>query len=187
LGDADPAAARLEAAPVAADPSIRVLVDFDDDADCRRWRSVDDGVMGGVSRSFLQPAAPGIARFGGEVSLENGGGFASVRTEPGAWQTAGATALVLRCLGDGRTYKFTVRSDDLDDGVQYQLRFTPARGAWEIVRLPIASFVATFRGRPVPGVAALRPGHIRRLGLMVSDRQAGPFELLIDWIGIAAA
>jgi monofunctional biosynthetic peptidoglycan transglycosylase len=162
-----------------------VLVDFDGDADYRAWRSVDDVVMGGVSRSVLQPAAPGIARFGGEVSLDHGGGFASVRTEPRAWPTAGATALVLRCLGDGRTYKLTVRSDDHYDGTQYQARFTPARGRWTIVRLPIASFVATFRGRPVPGAGPLHPERIRRLGLMVSDRQAGPFELLVDWIGVA--
>ena len=124
-----------------------MLVDFDDDADCREWRSVDDVVMGGVSRSSLQPAAPGIARFGGQVSLEHGGGFASVRTEPRAWRPSGATAIVLRCLGDGRTYKFTVRIDDGYDGVQYQARFQPAPGDWTIVRLPIATFVATFRGR----------------------------------------
>lgn len=162
-----------------------MLVDFDDDADCREWRSVDDVVMGGVSRSFLQPAAPGIARFSGAVSLEYGGGFASVRTEPRAWQTGGATALLLRCFGDGRTYKFTVRSDDRYDGVQYQARFTPARGSWTIVRLPIASFAPTFRGRQVTDAGPLRPEHIRRLGLMVSDKQAGPFELLIDWVGVA--
>jgi monofunctional biosynthetic peptidoglycan transglycosylase len=162
-----------------------VLVDFDEESDCDAWRSVDDVVMGGVSRSVLELAAPGIARFAGEVSLEHGGGFASVRTEPRAWQTAGATALVLRCRGDGRTYKFTVRSDDRYDGVQYQARFAPTRGDWTIVRLGLAGFTPTFRGRPVPHASLLRPEHIRRLGLMVSDRQAGPFELLVDWIGVA--
>jgi hypothetical protein len=80
-----------------------------------------------------------------------------------------------------------VRTDDLYDGVQYQQRFTPASGTWDVVRLPIESFVATFRGRPVAGMGALHPEHIRRLGLMVSDRQAGPFELLVDWIGVSAA
>ena len=165
--------------------ATNVLVDFDDEAACSEWRSVDDVVMGGVSRSFLQLAAPGIARFGGEVSLEYGGGFASVRTAPRAWQTAAATALVLRCRGDGHTYKFTVRCDDGYDGVQYQARFAPEPGAWTTVRLALASFVPTFRGRQVAGAAPLRPEFIRRLGLMVSDKQAGPFELLVDWIGVA--
>jgi NADH dehydrogenase [ubiquinone] 1 alpha subcomplex assembly factor 1 len=165
---------------------VRVLVDFDDAAELREWRPVDDVVMGGVSHSSLQAAATGVARFGGEVSLARGGGFASVRTEPRAWPTAGATNFVLRCRGDGRTYKFTVRVDDGFDGVQYQARFTPERGHWVTLRLPVAEFAPTYRGRPVPGAGPLDPSRIRQLGLMVSDRQAGPFELLVDWIGVSS-
>jgi NADH dehydrogenase [ubiquinone] 1 alpha subcomplex assembly factor 1 len=51
--------------------------------------------------------------------------------------------------------------------------------------LPVSDFVASFRGRKVPGAGALDPAKIRQLGLMVSDRQAGAFELLIEWIGVA--
>lgn len=171
--------------PAGAEAVATVLVDFDDAGEYRDWRPVDDVVMGGVSRSSLQPVAPGIARFSGQVSLDHGGGFASIRTEPRAWRTEGATAIVMRCRGDGHTYKFTVRVDDGYDGLQYQARFQPARSDWTIVRLPIAAFAATFRGRKVPGIGPLRPQLIRRLGLMVSDRQAGPFELLVDWIGVA--
>jgi monofunctional biosynthetic peptidoglycan transglycosylase len=186
LSEADPAAERDGRVATHAGEVAKVLVDFDDPADCLAWRPVDDVVMGGVSHSRLEPAQPGIARFAGEVSLDYGGGFASVRTEPRDWETAAATALVLRCRGDGRTYKFTVRSDDRHDGVQFQARFTPDRDRWTTVRLPIAALAATFRGRRVADADPLRPGQIRRLGLMVSDRQAGPFELLVDWIGVAS-
>ena len=164
-------------------PDQTLLTDFDDDASLATWRAVDDVVMGGVSASRLERAAPGIARFTGAVSLQYGGGFASVRTEPQTWPTAGANALLVRCLGDGHVYKFTVRVDDGFDGVQYQVRFEPAR-EWTTVRLPITNFVATFRGRPVPGAGPLDPARIRRVGLMISDRQAGPFELLVDWIAV---
>ncbi len=51
------------------------------EAEQRRWYAVDDGVMGGVSQSGFRVDA-GAGCFGGEVSLENGGGFASVRREP---------------------------------------------------------------------------------------------------------
>jgi monofunctional biosynthetic peptidoglycan transglycosylase len=142
--------------------------------------------MGGISRSALRGASgqPGVASFAGEVSLDYGGGFASVRSEPRGWDTAGAEALLMRCRSDdGRTYKFTVRTDDGYDGIQYQQRFTPPQGEWGVVRLPVADFVATFRGRRVPFAGALKPEKIRRLGLMVSDKQAGPFELLVEWIG----
>jgi hypothetical protein len=170
----------------AATPHRAVLLDFDVEVQVTQWMPVNDVVMGGMSASAFEQAEPGIARFRGVVSLENSGGFASVRTSPRRWDSAGASAFVLRVLGDGHTYKFTVRTDDGFDGVQYQSRFTPPAGAWYEARLPITSFAATFRGRSVPGSPPLDPARVRALGLMISDRQAGPFELLVDWIAVEA-
>jgi len=160
------------------------LLDFDDPADVALWRPVDDVVMGGVSRSAFEQAGPGIARFHGHVSLENFGGFASVRTPPRDWDTAGAQAFLLRVRSDGKTYKFTVRTGDGFDGIQYQLRFDAPAGEWIDVRLPVSEFVATFRGRRVPFAPSLDPAKVRAIGLMISDKQAGPFELLIDRMAI---
>ncbi|MDP1829530.1 MAG: CIA30 family protein [Archangium sp.] len=54
------------------------LADFGDAAEPARWWPTDDVVMGGKSSSALRPSArTGV--FEGELSLENGGGFASVR------------------------------------------------------------------------------------------------------------
>ena len=161
-----------------------ILLDFDDDADFALWQPVDDVVMGGVSSSAFGAAGAGIARFAGTVSLDYGGGFASVRTPPREWDAAGATAFLLRVRGDGHAYKFTLRTGDGFDGIQYQSRFAPPAGEWTEVRLPVGSFVPTFRGRTVPSAPPLDPARVRALGLMISDRQAGPFELLIDRIGV---
>jgi NADH dehydrogenase [ubiquinone] 1 alpha subcomplex assembly factor 1 len=169
-----------------ATPQRAVLLDFDDETEVTQWMTVNDVVMGGMSRSAFEQAGPGIARFRGVVSLENSGGFASVRTAPRRWNSAGASAFVLRVKGDGRAYKFTVRTDDGFDGIQYQSRFTPPAGEWHEARLSVASFAATFRGRIVPGSPPLDPARVRALGLMISDRQAGPFELLVDWIAVEA-
>ncbi len=158
------------------------LLDFDDPAEAALWRPVDDVVMGGVSRSTFEQAGPGIARFRGEVSLANFGGFASVRTPPRDWDTAGAVHFLLRVRGDGKTYKFTIRTGDGFDGIQYQQRFVAAAGAWRDVRLAVSEFVATFRGRKVPFAPSLDAGKVRALGLMISDKQAGPFELQVDRI-----
>jgi NADH dehydrogenase [ubiquinone] 1 alpha subcomplex assembly factor 1 len=160
------------------------LIDFDDAADVALWRAVDDIVMGGVSRSTFRQAQPGVASFSGNVSLENFGGFASVRTPPRDWDTAGATAFLLRVRGDGHAYKFTIRTGDGFDGIQYQARFTAPAETWTDVRLPVRDFVATFRGRKVPFAPSLDPAKVRALGLMISDKQAGSFELLVDWIAI---
>ena len=132
--------------------------------------------MGGRSASRVEPCPDGAA-FTGTVSLENGGGFASVRTRPGRWDTAGARFLVLRARSDGKRYKLTVRTDEGFDGVQYQQAFTTAGGRCRDVRLPVAGFHASFRGRRIPDAPPLDPAQIRAFGLMISEKQAGAFRL----------
>jgi hypothetical protein len=166
--------------------TARILFDFGSPEQAALWSPVDDVVMGGISRSAFNLAEPGTAEFSGAVSLDFGGGFASVRTRAQAWPTAGAKAFVLRVLGDGKTYKFTVRTDDGYDGIQYQSRLTPPAGEWADVVLPSAGFVASFRGRPVRGAPPLDMSRVRALGLMIADRQAGPFELRVARIAVIA-
>ena len=64
------------------------------------------------------------------------------------------------------------------------VRLAPPAGEWSEVRLPVESFVATFRGRELRGATPLDPGRGRAIGLTISDKQAGPFELLVDWIAV---
>jgi NADH dehydrogenase [ubiquinone] 1 alpha subcomplex assembly factor 1 len=154
----------------------RVLIDFAAPGALDAWGPVDDVVMGGRSRSAIEKCPDGAA-FTGLVSLENNGGFASVRTRPGAWDASGATAFVLRARSDGKRYKLTVRTDDGFDGVQYQSTFTTPWGEWHDVRLPVASFAASFRGRRVEGAPPLATGRIRAFGFMISEKQAGSFRL----------
>jgi hypothetical protein len=52
--------------------------------DERPWPPIDAAVMGGVSRSEMR-IENSRAVFAGVVSLDFGGGFASVRSSPGSW------------------------------------------------------------------------------------------------------
>jgi hypothetical protein len=98
---------------------------------------------------------------------------------PGARPLAvpGASAYVLRVLGDGRRYKLNLRTDTAFDGVNYQAAFTPPAGAWASLRLPLEAFEPSFRGRAVPGAPPLDPARGCQVGLMIGDRQAGSFSL----------
>ena len=148
------------------------------------WSPIDDRVMGGVSRSQLRYDGEGHAMFEGEVSLDNNGGFASVRSAPLPMGEPDATALVLEVRGDGRCYKLSVRTDDGFDGVSYQTAFTPPEGQWVTLDLPLANFHPVFRGRAVPGAPLLEPARLRQLGLMIADRQAGHFALAVRTISL---
>ena len=135
--------------------------------------------MGGVSRSRLRFDPAGHALFEGEVSLAQGGGFASVRSQPGALGAPGASACVIEVFGDGKAYKLSLFTSDAFDGLSYQSPFRPEAGAWATIRLPLAEFRPSFRGRAVPGAPQLDPARLRQLGLTIAERQAGPFALAL--------
>ena len=56
-----------------------VIFDFKKNTSIRDWRVVDDGVMGGISAGQLRLDEQGNGIFYGYVSLENYGGFSSLR------------------------------------------------------------------------------------------------------------
>ena len=162
----------------------RVLFRFDDEASVAGWRAIDDAVMGGVSASRLVWAEPGHALFTGEVSLAHGGGFASVRSPPADLAFPGAECYVVAVLGDGRRYRLNLRTDDGFDGVNYQAEFAPPGGRWAEIRLPVGAFRARFRGRAIDDAPPLDAGRVRQVGLMIADRQAGPFALALSSIAV---
>ena len=148
------------------------------------WAPIDDRVMGGISQSRLRHMAPGHAVFEGTVSLDRGGGFASVRSSPADRGLPGAQACLIEVRGDGRRYKLNLLTDDGFDSLNYQAGFTPDGSGWQTIRIELSDFRPTFRGREVPGAPKLDPARIRQVGLMIADRQAGAFALAIRRSGL---
>jgi monofunctional biosynthetic peptidoglycan transglycosylase len=146
------------------------------------WIIVNDGVMGGLSRSEFTDTGEGYAVFRGAVSLDNNGGFASVRglVSDGALDTS--RAVVLRVRGDGRTYQVRLRTDRRFDGIAYRATFETTAGEWQDLVIPFSDFVPTFRGRTPRGAPALAPEDIRQFGLMIADKREGDFRLEIAWV-----
>lgn len=160
----------------------RAIMDFTGGGERGRWRVVNDGVMGGLSRSEFLDDGDGPGVFRGTVSLDNNGGFASVRTAPADLGLGGFDGIRLQVRGDGKRYSFRLRTDDRFDGVAWSAPFETRAGEWVTVTLPFDEFRPTWRGRTVPGTPPLDPARIRQLGLLIADRQAGPFRIDIGRI-----
>ena len=135
-------------------------------------RVVNDGVMGGESLSAFRPDPAGVV-FEGRVSLENNGGFASLRS-PAAFP-AGTSALELTARGDGKRYKFILRIDASPRAPIYQCDFT-AGPDWQGHRFLPGDFMASFRGRAVDA-PTLAFSEAREFGILIADQQAGAFRL----------
>lgn len=169
----------LVAAVAAAPREVEMIFDFKTpDAG---WRTINDVVMGGVSNSAMS-VADGVASFSGVVSLDNNGGFASVRSLPGDHDLAEFDGLALRLRGDGKRYAVRLRTTDRFDGPSYQAMIEPDAGEWSELVIRFGEFEPVYRGRPVPGYEPLDPSRVRTFGFLISDKQEGPFRLDIDWI-----
>jgi hypothetical protein len=159
------------------------------------WGALDDVVMGGVSASSLQQNPEG-ALFTGNVSTNNSGGFASVRTrnfEP-PLNLGGATGLTLRVKGDGKRYKFLMRDEDSWDSVAYACSFDTQKDQWETIHIPFSQLVPVFRAKTVKNGPSLNSSQIRSLQLMLSKFEydgalnphfeAGSFALIVQAIAV---
>ncbi|WP_336274833.1 CIA30 family protein [Vreelandella indica] len=156
---------------------------FDSPNEQQRWYAVDDGVMGGVSQSTFS-VTDNEGRFHGEVSLENGGGFASVRREPNGFEPtlADAQGIALTVRGDGRTYQLRLKSTSLGNASAYRVKFTPSQDAWETLHFSWDAFEAVRRGTLLSDAPAVTPSEIHQVGFLIADRTAGPFCLQINLI-----
>lgn len=157
------------------------LIRFDQEAPSA-WRTVNDGVMGGISSSSMQGTDAGHGLFTGALSLANNGGFASVRTNLVETDLSGWQGLEVNILGDGRTYQIRLRNNGRFDGVAYRALVPTREGEWTSVQLPFPDFVPTYRGRILRDVPPLDTGSIVQLTLMVADKKEGPFRLEVGSI-----
>lgn len=162
------------------------VIDFSNTS-AASWQIVNDSVMGGISRSTLELHEDGFALFSGTVSLENNGGFASVRTQATApADLSGFDGLSVRVFGDGKTYCLRVKT--VKNGritrYSYEARFDTRPGEWQTHKLPYSEFKPVFRGNSVRGNPELNANAVIELGFMIQDGQEGPFRLGVSSISV---
>lgn len=156
-----------------------VIFDFNKKANIQNWLIVDDVVMGGMSSGQFTLNAEGHGQFTGEVSLENNGGFSSVRYRFDKIDVQPTDKIVIRLKGDGKSYQFRVK-DDMRTAYSYIISFNTS-GDWEQIEIPLSSMYPSFRGRTLDK-ANFSHDHIEELAFLIGNKKAESFNLLIDKI-----
>ena len=146
-------------------------MDFSNPNTLRDSWIVNDGVMGGVSQSSLRQDEDGMF-FEGMVSLENNGGFASMRSSVRFPQETQLIELLAK--GDGKRYKLVLRTGPAPR-VTYVADFI-ALPTWQTYRFNLSQFKSTFRGRDV-NAPALSFSDVIDFGILISNNQAGSFAI----------
>lgn len=160
------------------------VVEFDPaEAKSLGWRVVDDGVMGGRSKGQLKVSEDGILTFQGKLSLENNGGFSSIRTSSLKKDLSAYDGLVARVKGDGRTYQMRLTTDARFRGMEisFMAEFKTKKGEWTEVKVPFGRFSGSFRGMSLKN-EKFNPAKVQRLGFLLADKKQGDFKVQVDWV-----
>lgn len=175
------------AVQLAGDQALRPLLAFTGPEAAQTWQAVNDGVMGGVSDGRFRITPEGTLAFFGTLSLENNGGFASVRTRPMALDLQADDTVVVRLKGDGREYVLNLYTKSRRMAFSYKAPLPTVKDSWTEVRIPLAEFTPTSFGRRVQGMGPVDPDQINGLGFMLSDKQPGGFQLQVESVQVERA
>jgi NADH dehydrogenase [ubiquinone] 1 alpha subcomplex assembly factor 1 len=172
---------------VMAEDTPKTLFDFTGADTAKDWQAVNDGVMGGVSEGKFQIADKKTLEFFGTLSLENNGGFASVRTKAKKLGLEKGDTIVAKVRGDGREYTLNLYLNKPLMAFSYRATVQTKKDEWIEVKVPLDKFEATSFGRPVKDAGTVKPYEVNALGFMVSDKKAGPFKMEIELIKVERA
>ena len=172
---------------VMAEESPQKLFEFTGADAAKEWQAVNDGVMGGVSEGKFQIADQKTLEFFGTLSLENNGGFASVRTKAKTLGLEKGDTVVAKVRGDGREYTLNLYLDKPLVAFSYRAAVQTKKDEWIEVKVPLDKFEATSFGRVVKDAGPVDPKEVNALGFMVSDKKAGPFKLEVESIKVERA
>jgi monofunctional biosynthetic peptidoglycan transglycosylase len=125
--------------------------------------------------------------FSGRLSLENNGGFASVRTKPANFNIRAGDTLVVRVKGDGREYVLNIYTRSRRMAFSYRAPLPTAKDQWTEVSVPLEEFIPTSFGNRIQGLGPVEPDQINSFGFMLSDKNPGPFKLEVDWVKVQPA
>lgn len=157
-------------------------IDFGKTTGGQNWMIVNDDVMGGLSNSTAELTDSTLI-FKGTLSLKNNGGFASIRSKMSSLDLSGFTTVKIKFKSSGRNFDLNLATSELYYKPNYKHQFGSTTGVWEIVTLELSDFKQYTMGRVSgPNIGKKDLENILRIGIMLSDKKEGPFEIEIDYI-----
>ncbi|MBR8534191.1 CIA30 family protein [Carboxylicivirga sediminis] len=157
----------------------KTIYDFSKNDNASGWQVINDGVMGGMSKGYLAINNAGNGLFHGYVSLENNGGFSSVRYRCEQVNVSPYSTAVIRLKGDGKRYQFRVKTNREDRHAYIQ--YFNTTGDWQLIEIDLDKMYPTFRGRQLnmPNYPVYK---LEEVAFLIANKRAEAFQLEIDYI-----
>ena len=160
-----------------------LLFDFGVGKDFGKWSIVNDGVMGGLSQSKARLDADALL-FTGNVSLQNNGGFVSLRSPMGKYDLSAYNYCEIRFRSDtSRKFEILIEKDTPFYLPKFRAKFGAGSKDWETITIPLRDFEISKMGSTIQqGIDPVRLQDIQRIGFILADKQEGSFQLWIDYL-----
>lgn len=146
-----------------------------------QWRIVNDGVMGGLSSSKTTIKDNKII-FSGNVSLENNGGFASLRSPVKDYDFSEFSGIELKLKTDGKRYSISMKETSYFNGYFYTISFETKKDEYIIVRIPFNQLKLYYFGNETNSKNKIPLDNIKEISLLIGDKQEGGFITEVDYI-----
>ena len=159
--------------------SSQIIFDFNKNSDIQDWKIIDDVVMGGNSSSSFQLSPDGFGVFAGHISLENNGGFSSVRYQFTKLKIKEYHKIIIKLKGDRKMYQLRLK-DDSGNYYSYITSFTTS-GEWQDVEILLTDMYPSFRGRKLEQ-PNFSKDYIQEISFLIGNKKTEKFQLLIDKI-----
>ncbi|MFT4568558.1 MAG: NADH dehydrogenase [ubiquinone] 1 alpha subcomplex assembly factor 1 [Saprospiraceae bacterium] len=159
--------------------SPMTIYDFTEDSDISRWNIVNDVVMGGRSTAVMSIDTDGNGVFRGVVSLDNNGGFCSVRYGMDQVDVSSYSKVIISIKGDGKNYQFRVKSHYRERHA-YISSFQTT-GDWQSLEINLKKMIPTFRGRKL-SMANYPKEYLSEIRFLIGNKKPENFKLVIDSI-----
>jgi monofunctional biosynthetic peptidoglycan transglycosylase len=149
----------------------------------RDWVMISDNVMGGVTQSKLQYTENSMV-LNGTISLDNYGGFSSVKTNFNTFDLSGYDGVKIRYKSTGQKFAFTLEDSKNWTMPNYKGAFSSSdSNTWEEATIFFKDFKQYQIGEPTGKkltTAVLK--NIVRLGIITTEKKEGPFSIEVESI-----
>jgi monofunctional biosynthetic peptidoglycan transglycosylase len=149
----------------------------------QEWMLLSDNIMGGNTKSKIEYTNNSVL-LSGNISLDNYGGFSSIKTKYKSFDLSKFTAIKIKFKSTKQKFAFTLEDNQNWTQPNYKYEFSAKKDdTWEEVTIYFKDFKEIIIGEPTGNLMKSKSlKNIVRMGIMTSEKKEGSFTLEVDYI-----
>lgn len=158
------------------------MYDFGKKTGGKDWYTLNDDVMGGRSEAKLKIKREYLT-FEGQISLENNGGFASIRSPYGEFDLSEYKSVHVRYKSYENDFAFVLENKEVYYEPTYKHHLPASNGEWTVAILHLDEFEGYRLGKKIgEKLTAEIQSNMIRMGIITDTKKEDKFKIAIDYI-----